>query len=106
MISAKFLRTTILKSVCERLLLSKVSKFVCRRCNTFYIGETTWHLTTRTKGHLEMDEKSHILAHLVNNENHKALTNKNSFEIIHSTSFTIRLKLRSNLYNLGKIIAR
>ena len=57
-------------------------------------------------GHLEMDERSHILARLVNNENHKAVSSKYCFEIIHHTSFTIRLKLRSNLYNLGKIIAR
>ena len=57
-------------------------KFVCPSCNAYYIGKTTRHLSTRTKEYLETDKKSHISAHLVNNETCKALSTENCFEII------------------------
>ena len=45
-----------------------VYKFVCPGCNACYISETTRHLSTRIKKHLETDKKSHFFVHLVNNE--------------------------------------
>ena len=45
-----------------------VYKSGCSGCNACYIGETTCHLSTRIKEHFVTDKKSHILAHLVNNE--------------------------------------
>ena len=51
-----------------------------------YIGGTTRHLSTRIKEHLETDKKSHIFAHLVNNETCKALSTENCFEIIDSAA--------------------
>ena len=63
-----------------------VYTFVCPGCNACYIGQTTRHLSARIKEHLETDKKSHIFIHLVNNENCKALSTENCFEIINSTS--------------------
>ena len=79
-----------------------VYKFVCPGCNACYIGETTRHLSTRIKEHLETDKKSHIFAHLVNNETCKALSTENCFEIIDSASFPFRLKLKEAMHIIWK----
>ena len=71
-----------------------VYKFVCPGCNACYIGETTRHLSTRIKEHLETDKKSHIFAHLVNNETCKALSTENCFEIIDCASTIFKGYLR------------
>ena len=71
-----------------------VYKFVCPDCNACYIGETTRHSSTRIKEHLETDKKSHIFAHLVNNETCKALITENYFEIIDSASTPFKGNLR------------
>ena len=73
-----------------------VYKFVCPGCNACYIGETTRQILTRIKEHLEIDKKSHIFGHLVNNEIFKAPITGNCFEIIDSTSSPFRLKYPYN----------
>ena len=79
-----------------------VYKFVCPGCNACYIGETTRHLSTRIKEHLETDKKSHIFAHLVNNETCKVLSTENCFEIIDSTYTPFRLKLKEAMHIIWK----
>ena len=79
-----------------------VSKFVCPGCNACYIGETIRHLSTRIREHLEMDKKSHIFAHLVNNETCKSLNIKICFEIIDSASAPFSLKLKEAMYIIWK----
>ena len=79
-----------------------VYKFICPSCNACYIGETTGHLSTRSKEHLEMDKMSHIFAHLVNNESCKALSIENCFEIIDSASTPFRLKLKEAMHIIWK----
>ena len=79
-----------------------VYKFVLPDCNACYIVETTRHLSTRIKEHLEMDKMSHIFAHFVNNETCKALSTKHCFEIIYSTSTPFRLKLKEALHIIWK----
>ena len=49
-----------------------------------------------------MDKKSHIFAHLVNNETYKALSTENCFEIIDSTSTTFKLKLKEAMHIIWK----
>ena len=71
-----------------------VYEFLCPGCNACYIGETTRHLSTRIKEHLETDKKSHIFAHLVNNKTCKALSTENCFEIIDSASTPFKGYLR------------
>ena len=79
-----------------------VYKFVCPGCNACYIGETTRHLSTRIKEHLETDKKSNIFAHLVNNETCKALSTENCFEIIDSASTPFKLKLKEAMHIIWK----
>ena len=79
-----------------------VYKFVYPGCNVCYIGETTHHLSTRIKEHLENDKMSHIFAHLVNNENSMALSIENCFEIIDSASTLFRLKLKEAMHIIWK----
>ena len=79
-----------------------VYKFVCPACNACYIGETTHHLSTRFKEHLETDKKSHNFANLVNNATYKALSTENCFEIIDSTATPFRLKLKEAMHIIWK----
>ena len=57
MFSVKYAIPKLLKSFV-------VYKFVFPGCIALYIGETTRHLSTRMKEHLERDKKSHIFKHL------------------------------------------
>ena len=75
-----------------------VYKFVCLGCNACYICETTCHFSKRINVHLEMNKKSHIFAHLVNNETCKALSTENCFEIIDSAATPFRLKLKEAMH--------
>ena len=79
-----------------------VYKFVCPGCNACYISETTCHLSTRIKEHLETDKKTHIFLHLVNKETCKALTTENCFEIIDSASAPFKLKLKEAMHIIWK----
>ena len=46
-------------------LCSKVVyKFTCASCNSCYVGETSRHLSTRIREHLNRDRTSHIFKHL------------------------------------------
>ena len=80
-----------------------VYKFVYPGCGACYIGETTHHLSTKIKEHLKMDKKSHIFAHLVNNETCEALSTENCFQIIDSVSTPFRLKLKETMHIIWKI---
>ena len=90
------------KDAIPKSLKSFVYKFVCPGCNPCHIGETTRHLSTRIKEHLEMDKKPNILAHLDNNETCKALSTGNCFEIIDSASTSFRLKLKEAMHKNWK----
>ena len=79
-----------------------VYKFSFPGCNACCIGETTRHLSTRIKEHLETDKKSYIFAHLVNNETCKVISTGNCFEIIDSTSTPFKLKLKEAMHIIWK----
>ena len=75
-----------------------VYRFTCSGCNASYIGETTRHLSTRIKEHLEIDSKSHIFKHLNINRNCEELGDTASFEIIDSATSSYRLKLKEAMH--------
>ena len=75
-----------------------VYRFTCPGCNASYIGETTRHLTTRIKEHLETDSKCHIFKHLDTKRKCKELWNAECFEIIDSTTSSYRLKLKEAMH--------
>ena len=79
-----------------------VYKFVCPGCNAGYIGETTRHLSTRIKEHLQTDKKLNIFASLVKNETCKVLSTENCFEIIDSASIPFKLKLKEAMHIIWK----
>ena len=82
-----------------------VYKFVCPGCNACHIGETIRHLSTRIKEHLKTNKKSHICAHLVNNETCKAPSTETCFEIfVRLGTILVKVK-RIYAYNLEEIIA-
>ena len=89
---------SVKESVPKYLRFFIVYWFTCPGCNASYIGETTHHLTTRIKEHLETDSKSHIFKHLDTNRKCKELCNAECFEIIDSATSSYRLKLKEAMY--------
>ena len=85
-------------SITKSLKSFAVYKFLCARCNNFYIGEITHHLSTRIKEHLETDKKSQIFTHLVNTEACEALSTEKCLEIIESVSTPFRLELKEAMH--------
>ena len=89
---------SVKESVPKYLRSFVVYRFTCPGCNASYIGETTRHLSTKIKEHLETDSKSHIFKHLNINRNCKELCDTESFEIIDSTTSSYRLKLKEAMH--------
>ena len=89
---------SVKESVPKYLRSFVVYRFTCPGCNASYIGETTRHLTTRIKEHLETDSKSHIFKHLDTNRKCNKLCNAECFEIIDSATSSYRLKLKEAMY--------
>ena len=92
---------SVKESVPKDLRSFVVYRFTCPGCNASYIGETTRHLTTRIKEHLETESKSHIFKHLNTNRNCKELCHAESFEIIDSATSSYRLKLKEAIFFLS-----
>ena len=89
---------SVKESVPKYLRSFVVYRFTCPACNASYIGETTRHLSTRIKEHLETESKSHIFKHLNINRNCKELCDTESFEIIDSATSSYRLKLKEAMH--------
>ena len=62
----------------------------------------TLHSSARIKEHLETHKKSHIFAHIVNNETCKSLSSANCLEIIYSAITKFRLNLKEAMYIIWK----
>ena len=75
-----------------------VYKFVCGCCTATYIGETTRHISTRMREHLQSDKNSHIHRHLANNAACKAASDESCFTIIDGDDCVYRLKLREAIH--------
>ena len=89
---------SVKESVLKYLKSFVVYRFTCPGGNASYIGETTLHLATRIKEHLETDAKCHIFKHLDTNKKCKELCNAECFEIIDSTTSFYRLKLKEEMH--------
>ena len=85
---------SVKESVPKYLRSFVVYRFTCPGCNASYISETTRHLTTTIKEHLETDSKSHTFKHVGTNRKCKELCNAECFEIIDSAISSYRLKLK------------
>ena len=79
------------KPVPKSLKSFVVNKSLYPGCNSCYIGETTGHLSTKIKEHLETDKMFHIFVHLANSETCKVLSTEDCFEIIYFASTLFRL---------------
>ena len=89
---------SVKESVLKYLRSFIVYRFTCPVCNASYIGETTRHLITRIKEHLQTDSKSHNFKHLDTNRNCKELCDTECFEIIDSATSSYRLMLKEAMH--------
>ncbi|XP_057298046.1 uncharacterized protein LOC130628959 [Hydractinia symbiolongicarpus] len=67
---------------CNDLQSKLVYKFVCASCNASYVGETTRHISSRVKEHLNTEKNLQIFKHMQSNLNCKLLCNENCFSIL------------------------
>ena len=80
------------------LHLHVVYKFSCAGCNACYIGETSWHLSTRVHEHLSSDRNSHIYQHLQQSQACRGLANKNCFSIVDCAPNKLQLILKEAMH--------
>ena len=113
-LSNKYCKTVKIKVVCtsfkiKQMLSTKdqlpislksclIYKFNCANCNVCYIGETTRHLSTRIKEHLQTDKKSHVYKHLQNDVQCFDKCGKECFSIIDSSTSQYQLKIKEGLH--------
>ena len=82
----------------KQFVSNVVYKFVCRECNSCYVGRTHKYFDDRRKKHLETDKNSAILKHLKNNSNCKAKNDKTSFSIIDFAKTNYELALKEAMH--------
>ena len=81
----------------ETLRSFVVYKFDCAGCNACYVGETSRHLSTRIKEHLNSDKLSHIYKHLNTNAACKVQCNETCFSVLDSANTKYGLKIKEGL---------
>ena len=59
-----------------------VYKFTCASCNSCFVGETSRHLSTRIREHLNRDRTSHIFQHLQQSEACRSSCSAECFKVI------------------------
>ena len=77
---------------------SVVYRFTCAGCSASYVGETSRHLTTRIKEHLETDKNSHVYKHLRQSSQCKDTADANCFSILDSAPSKYQLKIKEGMY--------
>ena len=82
----------------EYLISFVVYKLTCPGRHASYICETTHHLTTRIKEHLENDSKPYIFKHFHTNMNCEELRGTECLEIIGSPTSSYKLKLKEAMH--------
>ena len=75
-----------------------VYKFVCTRCNSFYIGKTCRHFKTRINKHVKKDKKSHRYKDLHNNEDCFSCFNSDCFSILDYAPTQFQIKIKEAMY--------
>ena len=79
-----------------------VYKFTCGCCGATYIGETTRHLSTRIKEHLETDTTSSVFKHIHGNNRQsrhcKRTSNADCFVILDKAVTSHQLKIKEGMY--------
>ena len=75
-----------------------VYKFICASCDACYVGETTRHLSSRIKEHLNTDKASQLFQQLQESFECKSVVDHNCFSIIDHADTKWKLKLKEGLH--------
>ena len=80
-----------------------VYKLTCASCNSCYIGETSRHLTTRIREHLNRDRTSHIFQHIQQSEACRNSCSAECFEVIDHGATKFQVKINNKqLYHVNR----
>ena len=75
-----------------------VYKFTCASCNSCYVGETSRHLSTRIREHLNRDRTSHIFQHLQQSEACRSSCSAECFKVIDNATTKFQVKRKEALH--------
>ena len=75
-----------------------VYKFTCASCNSCYVGETSRHLSTRIREHLNRDRTSHIFQHIQQSEACRNSCSAECFEVIDHATTKFQVKIKEALH--------
>lgn len=84
--------------ISDSLKSSVVYKFNCASCDACYIGETSRHLSTRIKEHLQTDKSSHVYKHLETSQGCREQCNETSFTILDYAPTKYQLRIKEALH--------
>ena len=71
---------------------------MCGSCNASFIGETTRHLSTRIKQHLETDKQSQVYKHLLSSSACELVCDENCFSILDHAQSTFALRIKEGMH--------
>ena len=75
-----------------------VYKFTCASCNSCYVGETSRHLSTRIREHLNRDRASHIFQHLQQSEACRNSCSAECFKVRDRATTKFQVKIKEALH--------
>ena len=84
--------------VAVELRSNVVYKFTCASCNSCYVGETSRHLSTRIREHLNRDRTSHIFEHLQQSVACRNSCSAECFEVIDRATTKFQVKIKEALH--------
>ena len=76
----------------------QVYKFICARCKSCYISETSHHFIARIDENIKKDKKFHGFQHLHNKEECFSSFDLNCFSILDSATTKYQTKLKEGMY--------
>lgn len=75
-----------------------VYKFTCASCNSCYVDETSRHLSTRIREHLNRYRTSHIFQHLQQSEACRSSCSAECFKVIDHATTKFQVKIKEALH--------
>ena len=69
-------------------------------CNSFYVGEKSWHLSTRVGEHLHSNKNSHIFKHLKSSDKCRKSCSDKCFAVLDTASTYSQFRIKEALHIL------
>ena len=80
------------------IIIIPIISLSCASCNSCYVGETSRHLSTRIREHLNRDRSSHIFQYLQQSEACRSSRSAECFKVIDHATTKFQVKIKEALH--------